>query len=399
MIRIFSSTHMIPRLIIPASPIRLVFVLLFFTCLNCGAVPDGVKESFQQRYGSPDSIEWEVDDHGFWEAEFKHDGDSYRADFRESGEWIETERSVKFEDLPEPVRVAIRKENGDRELAEVEEVDNAEKGRFYDIEFKEQGPNEDIEYDSEGKRLAGMLPDMGERLPSIERQKSDLSTMTPGSLVIEFGLNLLTILIYACAIHYRRHHDHKMMFLLLAFNLFLFPIFLLSSVLTMGFGFTIFALLALVRLRSENFDKAEVAYLLGAVALTFINSQLSAHAEIAASAIVLLTAYVADHPYLWRSAYQSTEIRYRISETTRMLDREHLAKVISSDFGIDVNDVEIVRVDRKEVRVRVVYNDLPPDPPKKKRKAKKSKKSKKMEAASSDEALGAEPQNSEPLPT
>lgn len=190
---------------------------------------------------------------------------------------------------------------------------------------------------------------------------------------MEFGVNLLSILIYACGIYYMRHHNHKMMFLLLAFNLFLFPIFLLSSVLTMGFGFTIFALLALVRLRSENFDKAEVAYLLGAVALTFINSQLSANVEIAGTALVLLTAYFGDHPRLWKSSYQTTEIRYKISDTERMLDRDYLSKAISEEFKIIVNAVEIIRIDRNEVRLTVVYND-PEYEESRKKKGKKHKK-------------------------
>lgn len=195
---------------------------------------------------------------------------------------------------------------------------------------------------------------------------------------MEFGVNLISILIYAYLIYYLRHHNHKMMFLLLAFNLFLFPIFLLSSVLTMGFGFTIFALLALVRLRSENFDKAEVAYLLGAVALTFINSQLTAKVEIAGTAIVLATAYLADHPRLWRSAYQTTEIRYKISETGKMLDRAYLVKAISEEFNIEVNAVEIDRVCRKELRLTVVYSD-PDSPMAVKKKRKKEKKKKKTE--------------------
>ena len=372
----------------------LVPLLAAFLAMPARAVPEVVEKAFKERYGSPESTEWKVDSNGYWEAEFENDDKSYRADFTKEGEWIETERSVDFDELPDAVQSAIRQEHGDRELAEIEEVENASKGWFYDVEFKEQGPNEDVEYASSGEKIAGLLPALDERIPSIENQKSELSEMTSGALVLEFGINLLTILIYAYLIYYRRHHNHKMMFLLLAFNLFLFPIFLLSSVLTMGFGFTIFALLALVRLRSENFDKAEVAYLLGAVALTFINSQLSAHIEIAASALVLLTAYLADHPFLWRSAYQSTEIHYRISDTSKMLDRGYLKKAISSDFGIEVNDIEIVRVDRKEIRVVVVYSDLPDAPPKKKGKSKRSKKS--DPASSPDEGNTTESKEPEP---
>ncbi|BCX48092.1 lipoprotein [Haloferula helveola] len=336
------------------------------------AAPEEIREAFLSRYGPIESVDWEVDSNGYWEAQFENDGESYRADFDTDGNWIETERNLDFEDLPDPVKTAIRAEHGDREIAEIEEVDSAEKGRFYDVEFQEKGPNQDVQYSQDGEPLGSFIPGISSPLPKIENGQTLADGITLGELALESITNLLTILIYAYLIYYRRHHNHKMMFLLLAFNLFLFPIFLLSSVLTMGFGFTIFALLALVRLRSENFGKAEVAYLLGAVSLTFINSQLSAQVEVFASATVLLTAFLADHPYFWRAAYQTTEIRYRISDTEKMLDRQYLREAISKEFNIIVNEVEIDRVCNKEVRLTVVYSDIEEDTDEK--KSGKSKK-------------------------
>lgn len=345
------------------------------------AVPSVVEKSFDSKYGDVGEVKWGLDDHGYWEGKFEKDGQKLRADFEKDGKWLETERSVKLDEIPEPVQAAIKSAHGDREITEIEEVDNRDKGLFYDVEFKEQGKNEDIEYNKDGEPLGGIMGGLQSPLPEIKNGKSELTHMTFGNILMEFGANLISILIYAYLIYYLRHHNHKMMFLLLAFNLFLFPIFLLSSVLTMGFGFTIFALLALVRLRSENFDKAEVAYLLGAVALTFINSQLSAKVEIAATAIVLITAYIADHPRLWSSAYQTTEIRYKVPDTARMLDRDYLAKMVSEEFRIIVNAINIERVERKEVRLTVVYSD--PDNPaalrKMQKKAKKDGKAKKAD--------------------
>lgn len=148
-----------------------------------------------------------------------------------------------------------------------------------------------------------------------------------------------------------------MLFLLLGFNLFLFPIFLLNSVLTAGVGFTIFALLALVRLRSDTFDKAEVAYLLVAVALTFIGSVLPARVEYVASALVLATAYFGDHPRLWRDAFQNVEIRLPLDEMSRMFDSDYLTERLEREFGIEVKDIEIIRVEEKFVRMLVMYRE------------------------------------------
>ena len=165
-----------------------------------------------------------------------------------------------------------------------------------------------------------------------------------------------------------------MLFLLLGFNLFLFPIFLLNTVLTAGFGFTIFALLALVRMRSDTFNKSEVAYLLGAVALTFVNSTLPARVEYVASALVLATAYFGDHPRIWRDAYQSVQIRYPLKEPDKALDLDFLTKQIELEYRVEVNDIEIERVEKKQVRLLVMYRDLPEIRKSKNKKAKKWKK-------------------------
>ncbi len=348
--------------------LAVVVSILAISCCSVFAVPDVVERAFEQKYGEDAKPKWEVDSNGFWEAQFKTEKGAARADYTVEGKWVETEMSIDFDELPDAVQEAVRNEFGDREVAELEEVESAAKGKFFDIEFKESGPNEDVEYKPTGEKMNGVMnsmavamTDLAGPMSELEGSKSDLSQMTRVELALEFGLNLLTIFLYAFGIYYLRHHDHKMMFLLFAFNLFLFPIFLLSTVLTAGFGFTIFALLALVRLRSENFDKAEVAYLLGAVSLTFINSQLTASAEIAASALVLLTAFVGDHPFLWRAAYQTTEIRYKLSDTTKMLDREYLRERIAEEFCVDVSELEIDRVAKKEVRLTVMYQDRDKD--------------------------------------
>ena len=150
-----------------------------------------------------------------------------------------------------------------------------------------------------------------------------------------------------------------MLFLLLAFNLFLFPIFLSSSLVTAGFGFTIFALLALVRLRSEAFDKAEIAYLLGAISLTFVNTMMPAVADGFSAAIILLTALFADRPSVWRDSFQKIEVDYKISDKGLMLDQSYLREKLAQEYQVDVREITINRVFKNEVRLTLMYRDVP----------------------------------------
>ncbi|MDF1658812.1 MAG: DUF4956 domain-containing protein [Verrucomicrobiales bacterium] len=338
------------------------------------AVPPEVEQSFEKQYPDAADPSWEVDDNANWEVNFLLKDEKQRADYRPNGEWLETEVSIRFEDLPDAIQTAVKRDYPGEDISEVEKVDSAIKGEFFDVEFSRDGRNRDVEYRANGETLKDFSNTMEtaaeilfEPIPELNADLKDASEIGRLELFFEFAFNLLVIIIYAYFLYYRRHHDHKMLFLLLGFNLFLFPIFLLNSVLTAGVGFTIFALLALVRLRSDTFDKTEVAYLLGAVAITFINSVLPAKAEYVASVMVLATAYFGDHPRLWRDAYQNVEIRLPLDEISHMLDAEFLCRHIEEQFGVEVSDVEIMRVQKKQVRLQVMYRESLGETPSRKR--------------------------------
>ena len=337
----------------------LMLALTGATISSVIAVPPEVENAFTVKYPNAGAAKWEVDDNGYWEAGFQLGDLEYNADFTEDGTWVETERSIKLEDLPDVVQRAIKLEFGEDEITEIEAVDHPTKGEFFDVEFKRDGKNIDAEYNAGGERLESLMDEMIAPVGSLSKGNNRLDEMSRLELAFEFGFNTLTIFLYSWVIYYRRHHDHKMLFLLLGFNLFLFPIFLLSTSLTVGLGFTIFALLALVRMRSDTFSKTEIAYLLGAVALTFINAIVPARVEVVSSVIVLVTAWFGDHPHIGRDAYHLVRISYRIKELDKMLDQDYLRTRIAEEFNVEVNEIDIERITKNEVRLMVMYRDLP----------------------------------------
>ncbi|WP_373071896.1 PepSY-like domain-containing protein [Zeaxanthinibacter enoshimensis] len=127
--------------------------LIMIACANRaeGQVPDAVSKAFEAKYPGENDPDWETDANGYYESSFKIDGKHYRADFDKDGNWIETERSVEFDDLPKPVKKMIESEYDRSEITEIEEVEHPEKGLFYDIEFKRKGKNKDIMITKEGK--------------------------------------------------------------------------------------------------------------------------------------------------------------------------------------------------------------------------------------------------------
>lgn len=113
-------------------------------------VPEAVQMTFQKKYLGETDPDWKQDEHGYWESHFKIDGEKYRADFNPDGSWVETENSIKDSELPEAVKKVIGEKYADHEITEVERVDSAEKGIFYDVEFKKKGKNMDVEFREDG---------------------------------------------------------------------------------------------------------------------------------------------------------------------------------------------------------------------------------------------------------
>ncbi len=337
-------------------------LLIGFLTVRAFGVPTHIEEAFQKKYPEITEPKWEPESNDSWEANFEINGVKYRVDFGEDGNWIETEHDVTFEQLPNEVRSAIEIKYRVKHIRDIEAVENPTHGEFYVVEFQQGSGKKDVLFNLEGKVLDPIQPPTEEGFFHywVNEAKSDTELSKTGwGLVFKTLFNFLTIFIYAYLIYYRRHHDHKMLFLLLAFNLFLFPIFLSSSLVTAGFGFTIFALLALVRLRSEAFDKAEIAYLLGAISLTFVNTMMPTLVEIPSAFIILLTAYITDKPSVWQDGYHRIEVDYRIAEKEHALDHEFLKKQLAEEYLIEVSQIAIHRVVKNEIKLTVMYRDLP----------------------------------------
>jgi hypothetical protein len=109
------------------------------------------KKNFSKKYPGVSDVEWNVDDHGYHEAQFSMNEVKYRADFMADGRWVETENSIKYKELPKAVQQAVEDNYDKDEITEIEHVTSAAKGEFYDVEFKQKGKNHDVEFSTDGR--------------------------------------------------------------------------------------------------------------------------------------------------------------------------------------------------------------------------------------------------------
>ncbi len=118
---------------------------------NKDNTPKAVKLTFQNKYPGEDDPDWHIDSNGNYESHFKINGIKHRADFSPNGEWIETEVSIDKDELPKAVIKVIDEQFPDEKITEIERVQSAKKGLFFDVEFKRKGKNKDVEINNFGK--------------------------------------------------------------------------------------------------------------------------------------------------------------------------------------------------------------------------------------------------------
>ena len=119
-------------------------------------------------------------------------------------------------------------------------------------------------------------------------------------------------------------------------------------------GFGLFALLSIVRLRSEPFTNAELSYFFCALVLALINGLRvgAVPFQIMLDVILLATLFFVDHPALYRPTARRT-----VTLDELVVDAEALRTRLSLDFGVEVLEVSIEEVDyvRDLTRVQIRY--------------------------------------------
>jgi hypothetical protein len=151
-----------------------------------------------------------------------------------------------------------------------------------------------------------------------------------------------------------RRMDLVVVFALFNIGLFLALLILVGTKISLGVGFGLFAVLSIVRLRSDTYSHRELAYFFVALALALVCAvDLGDLASTAAlAAILLLAAWVVDHPRLG-TATRSTEVTLELVVT----DPAALRARLEERLGVRIVDVTLLEVDwvRETTRAEVRY--------------------------------------------
>jgi hypothetical protein len=130
----------------------MIFVMVFsiMTFTACGQkpnVPANVKKTFEQKVPDAKDVEWEYDSEDkLWEVEYEMGKAEFTSAFDENGKWVETEKKIKFAELPETVKATLKADYSDYEVEEVEYVETPD-GKFYEVEVELEKDDKEVEFE------------------------------------------------------------------------------------------------------------------------------------------------------------------------------------------------------------------------------------------------------------
>ena len=182
--------------------------------------------------------------------------------------------------------------------------------------------------------------------------------MIENKLIINFGIDLVAILIFTGGFFYRRHRRRDLFVTFTFFNIAMFIIVTLITHANIGIGasFGLFALLGIIRLRSEEFSNYEIGYFFGCLTLAMINALGKGNYALLLfmNGVILLSIGILDHPGIIQKVRHS-----KISLDAVYTDDEQIVNVLEKlldakvlQFNVtsinNVRDTTSVSVDYKK---------------------------------------------------
>ena len=177
-----------------------------------------------------------------------------------------------------------------------------------------------------------------------------------GELLLRFAIDLAALAIVFAAV--RRRVRPEFLAVLACFNLGLFVVLtaIEASTSATAIGFGLFAMLSIIRLRSEPFTSAELGMFFGALVLALVNGSVKGDIVLVAilDAMVLLPVAMLAHPRVSR-----VQGRREITLDCIHTDDTALRADVEHRLGVRVTDMTVMEIDyvRDITRLIIRYAD------------------------------------------
>lgn len=168
------------------------------------------------------------------------------------------------------------------------------------------------------------------------------------NIFLSLIVNTVSITILSFGIYFRRHRRRELATGYVAFGTSLFVVsFTLSvaeSPIGIGIGFGLFAILSIVRLRSDEATWNEIGYTMVSIVLGVVNGLivLTFEFKIIFSLILLISMFIADHPAIYPSTQNQ---RFKFILDKIILNTDELKSNLSLLLEAEIKDLIVLEID------------------------------------------------------
>ena len=132
---------------------KVLFLLAFALPLSMTAqkAPEAVTKAFAAKFPKVTKVSYDKEKNGEYEAGFKVNGVKMSANFKPTGEWVETETEIAATTLPEKVTTAIKKASPNAKIVGAAKIETAANGLRYEADLKVGSTKSEVLYDATGQ--------------------------------------------------------------------------------------------------------------------------------------------------------------------------------------------------------------------------------------------------------
>lgn len=111
-------------------------IFVFSSFVFAAKPPAKVQRAFEAKFPAAANVKWGKENSTEWEAEFTLNGVKTSANFKTTGDWVETESKIDVSELPEAVTSEIKKLYPKGEITAAFRIESAKDGTKYEADVR-----------------------------------------------------------------------------------------------------------------------------------------------------------------------------------------------------------------------------------------------------------------------
>ena len=131
----------------------MALVCAYATSFAQGKTPTAVTTAFNQKFSNATKVKWDKENAHEYEASFEWKGEKLSANFSDTGEWLETESPIAFNQLPEKVQTEFNSAHKGATIKAVAKIETSKGTTKFEVEFKQGVKTVELFYTTDGTEI------------------------------------------------------------------------------------------------------------------------------------------------------------------------------------------------------------------------------------------------------